>query len=1362
MDGSRSRLSKVYSLANSVRSQARERNSKRNRLANVRRRRLSASIETLESRHLLTFAIDLFADINEIGRSSNAGVDTRVDQLVDVAVLNGEMFFAADDGANGAELWKTDGTEPGTVLVKDILAGPDGSAPFDLTIKDNELFFMAEDENGELDLWKTDGTEAGTVVAFDAQLANDVFVDIQPQLTQSGDKLFFVGYDSNFNYELWASDGTQAGTQLVYDFGYGIPFELTDVNGTLFFSAYDSHQATDSGYELWKSDGTTGGTMMVADLGVDPGLDGTLGTADDDPSLSSNPTELTELDGVLYFVAEDAQAGYELFRTDGTEAGTMIVDDITPGSSSYPEELTPFGSELFFSAVAVTGERHLFKSDGSTISQVADTTNGTGSTNPLDLEVVGNELFFSAHGVVPATTISATSPTLTADNSLAVGGSFAGVFAEIESAFRGQLTVFGNVVNVSTTTQGSADSSGEPPGWVSSSARIGTANVGLTTIATGDLYVEDIDDGDLADDFWEWTIADPAGLNNISFSGFASGNEFEEPGEGLLFELFLNGALATSQSISGNELDNWVTPRDANNVSLSDPGGAAVTSATVRLSIDNATFPNLPSGGTEAFLVNATLTADLNSATTLLQDAGRELHKTDGTTVGTGMVKDIVPIGSSGPSQLTSLGNQLLFVADDVTGDGEELWVSDGTEGGTLRVFDTRPGTDLYGAPLDGLPRILGELDGEMLFTSLDANADRELWISNGTEFGTSLLKNINPFTEDAGVDELIVAGSDIFFAADDGIHGEAIWKADTQLGTVEMVADVSPSSVDQVSGLTLFSDESQEVVFYNNTGGMDGGVYITDGSNAPIQLFDRMPQPIDDEGNLFAVAGNRIFFVANDGTTGNELWWSDGASVATLVSDMIPGSQGSDPTGLVPFQGSLYFAATSDSTSAFGDIGRELFVLNPSNLVIQLSNDLNAGSGSSSPEQFTLSGNNLFFVADNGVDGRELFNRNFTSAFQVADLNTAGDSNPSDLTNINNILYFTADDGTSGREPYRSRGVQANTFQIADINPGSGSSDASGYFEALGEIYFAADNGTIGSELYRTTGAAGNFTLVEDVLSGPLGSDPIPLLTTPTRLFFSAAGTTTDDQELWITNGTTTTVQVDDLNRGENVGSYPRELVEVNGSIYFSADNGINGRELFVIGELPVTVSDVLIGGEPGAPEETSQRSVVDLVTVVFDGPVDVPAAAISVRNTSQGIDLTSVQVNSRYEFGQTFVELTFASGPSVVDRDILGTSGLGNSLATGYYQLTIDSSQVTSLSSGQGMPADFVFGNDPVDGFFRLLGDATGDGTVNAADLRIFGSSLNTTSGSSGYRSGMDFDGDGDVDNADLSQFRRQLLRR
>lgn len=239
-----------------------------------------------------------------------------------IVVMNGVGYFAGNDGASiGAELWRTDGTQSGTFLVKDI--NPEGnSSPSDLITIDGTLFFTADDGVLGRELWKSDGTESGTV------LVRDIGGIINPSyprgLTDLDGTLYFSASEDAFSgagRELWKSDGTSLGTVRVKDIHAGTasssPDHLTNVNGALFFSADDGVH----GLELWKSDGSESGTVLVDD--INPG------------SAGSQPSSLVDLAGTLYFSANDSTIGAELWQSDGTPAGTEPVRDI-PRDTARP------------------------------------------------------------------------------------------------------------------------------------------------------------------------------------------------------------------------------------------------------------------------------------------------------------------------------------------------------------------------------------------------------------------------------------------------------------------------------------------------------------------------------------------------------------------------------------------------------------------------------------------------------------------------------------------------------------------------------------------------------------------------------------------------------------------------------------------------------------------------------------------------------------------------------------------------------------------------------------------------------------------------------------------------------------------
>ena len=287
------------------------------------------------------------------------------------------LFFNADDGVHGQELWVSDGTEEGTYMVIDLVLGPDGSTPQRIVDLNGFSLFQADSSFNNLDWYITDGTTAGTV------RVGDLHTDSPPispgcsfrsyYAERAGDVVFFLGEDATHGTELWKTDGTAQGAALLKDIVPG-PLDtaiqsLTGVEEMLFFSA--------SGLNLWRSDGTTEGTIKLT-TNV-----GTIGT--------------TDVNGTAFFVGEEATTGKELWVSDGTPEGTHMVKDINPGQNpSTPNYLTNVNGTLYFLAFSPGPGRELWKSDGTEEGTVMVVDlNPSGSSGAYELTNVGGTLFFA-------------------------------------------------------------------------------------------------------------------------------------------------------------------------------------------------------------------------------------------------------------------------------------------------------------------------------------------------------------------------------------------------------------------------------------------------------------------------------------------------------------------------------------------------------------------------------------------------------------------------------------------------------------------------------------------------------------------------------------------------------------------------------------------------------------------------------------------------------------------------------------------------------------------------------------------------------------------------------------------------------
>jgi ELWxxDGT repeat protein len=182
-------------------------------------------------------------------------------------VMNGKVYFLAEDETHGIELWTSDGTGAGTHLVKDIDPGIVTPQIQSLTVAGNNIFFVANDGAHGHELWVSDGTDVGTHLVKDIYPnLGDALINNQDTLCAVSNKLFFTANDGVHGNELWVSDGSDAGTALVKDIQSGASdsgqSQLVNVNGTLFFIAYDLI----NGYQLWKSNGTEAGTVALKQL----------------------------------------------------------------------------------------------------------------------------------------------------------------------------------------------------------------------------------------------------------------------------------------------------------------------------------------------------------------------------------------------------------------------------------------------------------------------------------------------------------------------------------------------------------------------------------------------------------------------------------------------------------------------------------------------------------------------------------------------------------------------------------------------------------------------------------------------------------------------------------------------------------------------------------------------------------------------------------------------------------------------------------------------------------------------------------------------------------------------------------------
>jgi ELWxxDGT repeat protein len=261
---------------------------------------------------------------------------------------------------------------------------PSGSATIG-----NTVFFVADDDSHGFELWKTDGTSVGTTLVKDIAPIGDPMA-FPANLTPVGNKLFFTAGDGTNGRELWVSDGTTAGTTLVKDvtLGSASTFNSNAYTQRLAIAGGSVYFFTTTGIwsykDLWKSDGTPAGTTLVKQMTL----------------MTNGSPNLTGAGQQVFFVNADAQTGQEPWVSDGTANGTHILKEIITGiAGSEPLELTNIDGTLVFAASSTGVGKEVWSSKGTEASTglVADVAVGN-SSNPQSFTAAGDLVFFTADG----------------------------------------------------------------------------------------------------------------------------------------------------------------------------------------------------------------------------------------------------------------------------------------------------------------------------------------------------------------------------------------------------------------------------------------------------------------------------------------------------------------------------------------------------------------------------------------------------------------------------------------------------------------------------------------------------------------------------------------------------------------------------------------------------------------------------------------------------------------------------------------------------------------------------------------------------------------------------------------------------
>lgn len=348
---------------------------------------------------------------------------TSVESGVITPLGSDKILYAADNKNGRGQLWVSNGTNDGTFCVQDFISSSSSGAIMGVASINNTGIYVAVSNDNHVRLHVTTGTAYG-----DTTVIHDFGEFNIKRMVKINDVVYFFLINNNNDNILWRTDGTPEGTFKLKDFASALIGFLLDINNVAYFISYNVGDAI-----LGRTDGTVDGTFQLKNLGPSTGYSGYFGTGDaayfmmlnnngDTLSLvksdgtatgtvvvkkfsmlnndiNQNPF-FTAIGDTVYFAVYDVNYGKELWKTDGTEAGTTMVGDINPGSaSSAPASLTALNNVLYFSANDGSTGSELWKYDpnsGTGPQLVKDIYPGSTSSNISSITPMKNTIVFSA------------------------------------------------------------------------------------------------------------------------------------------------------------------------------------------------------------------------------------------------------------------------------------------------------------------------------------------------------------------------------------------------------------------------------------------------------------------------------------------------------------------------------------------------------------------------------------------------------------------------------------------------------------------------------------------------------------------------------------------------------------------------------------------------------------------------------------------------------------------------------------------------------------------------------------------------------------------------------------------------------